>query len=251
MVPSFCLIDLSRIKFLLSAVIFLGCVGCTTNKNMKLTDSNTESQYFAISKSLERQWKVNLSYLATEGSQSPALELRTTYSDPSSASPVRHGERFSLGDIMFVSPVTEGSTFLGADYDLGLTTAELEHTFSRSYPFTVGLSFGILFMDMDVNVHELGQDNTQVLSYSKFHPKAGVDLSYALHPKLSISAYAGRSYDLDDVRTLQYGVALSLSPVKSLELSARAYTFRSNFDSEKSSLDIHHNGTALGVKLNF
>lgn len=239
---------------LFSAMIFLGCVGCTTNKNMKLTDSNTESQYFAISKSLDRQWKVNLSYLSTEGSQSPVLELHTTYSESSNssgASPVRYVERFSLGDIMFVSPVTQGSTFLGADYDLNLTTAELEHTFSRSYPFTVGLSFGILFMDMDINFHELGQDNTQVLSYSKFHPKAGMDFSYALHPKLSISAYAGRSYDLGDVRTFQYGVALALSPVKSLELSARAYTFRANFDGAGSLLDMHHNGTALGVKLNF
>ncbi|MCR6650956.1 MAG: hypothetical protein NVV73_05380 [Cellvibrionaceae bacterium] len=218
---------------------------------MKLTDSNTESQFFAVSKALNNQWKANLSYLSTEGGQSPALELRTTYSDPGDTIPVRHKERFSLGDIVFVSPAMGGSTLLGANYDLSLTVAELERTFSGSSPFSVGLAFGILLMDMDISIHELGQDNTQVMSYSKLHPKAGIDLRYALHSKLSISAYAGRSYDMDEVSTFQYGLVLALSPVDWLELSARAYTFRSNFDSDESSLDIHHNGTALGVKLNF
>lgn len=242
---------LSRAKVLLCTLILLSCVGCMTNKNMKLTDSNTESQFFAVSKSLNNQWKANLSYLSTDGGQSPALELRTTYSDPDSATPVKYKERFSLGDIVFVSPETQGKTLLGANYDLRLTAAELERTFSSSSPFSVGLSFGVLLMDMDISFHELGQDNTQVMSYSKLHPKAGVDLRYALHSKLSISTYAGRSYDLDEASTFQYGLVLALSPVDWLELSARAYTFRLDFDSDKSSLDIHHNGTALGVKLNF
>lgn len=254
--PSFCLAGSLRYKFIIVVVLFLSCVGCTNiNKNMKVTDSNTESQYFAISKNLGRQWKVNLSYLQTEGSQSPTLELKTTYSEPDSSSSsggsrVRWTESFSLENINFVSP-TNGSTRLGVDYDLNITGAELEHTFSRSYPFSVDLSFGIMFMDTGIHFHELGQDNTQVFSYSKLHPKAGMDFSYALHPKLVISTFVGRSYDLEEVRTLQYGVAISLSPVKSLEFSARAYTFQSNFGGSKSSLDIHHNGTALGIKLNF
>lgn len=251
MIPSIRLCGLSKVVSLLGTLILFSCVGCTHYKNMELTDSNTESQYVAVSKNLNNQWKANLSYLATEGGQSPALELHTLYSDPGSTTPVRHEERFSLGDITFVSPVTEGSTFLGADYDLSLTAAELERRFSGSSPFSVGLAFGILLMDMDIKFYELGQDNTQVMSYSKLHPKAGVDLRYALHSKLSISAYAGRSHDLDEVNTLQYGLVLALSPVEWLELSARAYTFRSIFDGGESSLDIHHNGTALGVKLNF